>query len=137
MWRITRQTQLSMIVFTRSFYLDALGDLNFNVRNTKCSEYENSIFLFLQRTYFLRFFSLFFTGISESEEDKIKEILSSSDSGKSSITNYYTNSEIWLRAVLIAVPICGLMVLLILVFIAVRMLKSDITEDTFTSAKLM
>lgn len=93
--------------------------------------------------YFIVNFSLktslikiFISGINESNEEKLKELLLLKGFGKST-NNYYTNSEVWFRAVLIAVPICGLVVLLILIVVAVKMLKSDIPPDGFTSAKLM
>ncbi|XP_075237032.1 uncharacterized protein LOC142333594 [Lycorma delicatula] len=44
------------------------------------------------------------------------------------------NSEVWFRAATIAVPVCGALILLILIMLAIKMLKSD-TDDTIINSK--
>lgn len=41
----------------------------------------------------------------------------------------YTDQELWFRAATIAVPICGALILLILVLLAMKLLRSDVLED--------
>uniref|UniRef100_A0A1B6FSL3 BMP and activin membrane-bound inhibitor homolog n=1 Tax=Cuerna arida TaxID=1464854 RepID=A0A1B6FSL3_9HEMI len=48
----------------------------------------------------------------------------------------YTNAEVWFRAATIAVPICGALILFVLIALAVRILQSDAMDDRVLAAKL-
>lgn len=48
----------------------------------------------------------------------------------------YSSAEVWFRAATIAVPICGALILFILIALAVRILRSDAMEDRVLAAKL-
>lgn len=48
----------------------------------------------------------------------------------------YTSAEVWFRAATIAVPICGALILLVLIALAVRILQSDAMDDRVLAAKL-
>lgn len=48
----------------------------------------------------------------------------------------YTNAEVWFRAATIAVPICGALILFVLIALAVRILRSDAMEERVLAAKL-
>lgn len=54
-----------------------------------------------------------------------------------STTSSYVNADTWFRAVMIAVPVLGLMILVKLVEVAVRLLKSDTSEERRGTAKLV
>lgn len=121
------------------------GCLDFVEKKTRCSDYSNqttnSSSVDSEFIYDCCFSDMCNNDmndihINEPDEQKMKELLLGNYS-KSSSFNSYTNTEIWFRAVLIAVPICGLMVLVILIFIAVKMLRSDVPQNgRFTSTHL-
>ncbi|XP_046678035.1 uncharacterized protein LOC124365941 [Homalodisca vitripennis] len=48
----------------------------------------------------------------------------------------YTSAEVWFRAATIAVPICGALILFVLIALAVRILQSDAMDDRVLAAKL-
>jgi len=48
----------------------------------------------------------------------------------------YTSAEVWFRAATIAVPICGALILLVLIALAVRILQSDSMDERVLAAKL-
>lgn len=46
----------------------------------------------------------------------------------------YTNSQVWFRAATIAVPVCGAVILVVLMFLAVKILRNE--SQNSTSRKL-
>lgn len=51
-------------------------------------------------------------------------------------TVLYTESEVWFRAATIAVPICGVVILLVLIILAVKLLRTESTNHTISNPKL-
>lgn len=41
----------------------------------------------------------------------------------------YTNSEVWFRAATIAIPVCGFVILMVLVVLALKILRSESRDD--------
>uniref|UniRef100_A0A1B6DJ73 BMP and activin membrane-bound inhibitor C-terminal domain-containing protein n=1 Tax=Clastoptera arizonana TaxID=38151 RepID=A0A1B6DJ73_9HEMI len=48
----------------------------------------------------------------------------------------YSNAEVWFKAATIAVPICGILILFILIALAIKILRSDTIDDRVLAAKL-